>query len=99
MTNDVTDFDVLPRACRRAVGLSQEELAGRAALSTHAISGLECGRAGCPRRQSVCRLANALDLRDQIRTAEGTPQRSHIRQPVQQSVARSSVSRRAGFRR
>jgi transcriptional regulator with XRE-family HTH domain len=90
MTSDVTEFGVLLRACRRAVGLSEEERAEGAARSTQAISGLECGRARCPHWQLVCRLANALDLRDQI----APPRARHNRATYVRLSSRASLVRR-----
>ena len=46
MIDEVQAFGALLRACRLAVGLSQEEVAERAGLSAHAIGAVECGRTG-----------------------------------------------------
>jgi tetratricopeptide (TPR) repeat protein/transcriptional regulator with XRE-family HTH domain len=51
------------RAGRRRAGLSQEELADRAGLSVRAIGNLERGRASWPHRETLQRLADALELR------------------------------------
>jgi transcriptional regulator with XRE-family HTH domain len=67
MTDDERRFGALLRAGRRSAGLSQAELAHRSGLSIHAISGLECGRTNSPHRNSLHRLADALDLREQAR--------------------------------
>ena len=52
----------LVRRHRSRLGLSQEDLAARAALSVRAIRDLERGRVATPRAQSVHRLASALRL-------------------------------------
>jgi tetratricopeptide (TPR) repeat protein/DNA-binding XRE family transcriptional regulator len=55
------------RACRRAVRLSQQELAERSGLTVRTISNLERGRTKWPYRDSLYRLADALELRDTAR--------------------------------
>ncbi|HET6531724.1 MAG TPA: tetratricopeptide repeat protein, partial [Actinoplanes sp.] len=55
-------FGVVLRSCRLAAGLTQEELAARAGLSTRAVSELERGRVARPRPSSVRLLAEALGL-------------------------------------
>jgi len=55
------------RACRAAAWLSQEELAKRSGLSVRAIADIERGRTRWPYRDSVQRLANALELADEER--------------------------------
>jgi transcriptional regulator with XRE-family HTH domain len=55
------------RACRRAVLLSQQELAEQSGLSVRAIGNLERGRTLWPHPQSLHRLADALGLRDAAR--------------------------------
>jgi hypothetical protein len=69
MVDDVGTFGLLLRTHRRSAGMSQDELAERSGLSSHAISGLECGRTRVPYPNSVHRLADALDLYDQNRAA------------------------------
>ena len=59
--------DLLKRHRRRA-GLTQEELAERAALSTRTISDLERGSAHVPRRDTVLLLSEGLALSHQQRT-------------------------------
>jgi predicted ATPase/transcriptional regulator with XRE-family HTH domain len=60
-------FGARLRDCRRAAGLSQEELAERAGLSVRAISDLERGRTRSPYPNSARRLADALLLTDAAR--------------------------------
>ncbi|HEY3607154.1 MAG TPA: tetratricopeptide repeat protein [Pseudonocardiaceae bacterium] len=60
-------FGALLHAGRRSAGLSQEELAERSGLSVRTIRELEHGRTRRPYRDSVHRLADALELRDTAR--------------------------------
>jgi tetratricopeptide (TPR) repeat protein len=62
-----TGFGALLRACRLAAGLSQQELAEVSGMSVREISNLERGRTRRPYPDSVCRLADGLSLRDQVR--------------------------------
>jgi predicted ATPase/transcriptional regulator with XRE-family HTH domain len=55
-------FDVLLRARRRALGLTQSELAARAGIGVRTVRDLERGRASRPQRTTVHLLANALGL-------------------------------------
>src|SRR5262245_4980743 len=55
-------FGEVLRGRRVAAGLSQEELAARAALSPNAVSALERGARRTPQRETVRRLAAALAL-------------------------------------
>ena len=55
-------FGELLRRFRVAAGLTQEELAERAQLSTRAVSDLERGINRTPRRDTVQLLADALEL-------------------------------------
>jgi predicted ATPase/transcriptional regulator with XRE-family HTH domain len=55
-------FAALLKASRRAARLTQEELAGRAAVSVRTISGLESGARHIPYRETVRLLAEALRL-------------------------------------
>ena len=55
-------FGDLLRDHRRAVGLTQEELAERAGVSPRSISEMERGGAHIPRRDTVARLVRALGL-------------------------------------
>jgi tetratricopeptide (TPR) repeat protein/transcriptional regulator with XRE-family HTH domain len=69
MPDDVGGFGGRLRACRRSAGLSQDELAERSGLHVRTISNLERGRAHWPYRDTVRRLADALELRDETRDA------------------------------
>ena len=60
-------FGARLRACRQSAGLSQDELAERSGLSVRAIRDLERGRTRWPYRDSLHRLADALELRDAAR--------------------------------
>ena len=55
------------RGCRRAARLSQQELAERSGLTVRTISNLERGQTRWPYRDSLYRLADALELRDEAR--------------------------------
>ena len=57
------------RALREAAGLSQEELAERAGLSSHAISALERGTRTRPYPHTVRALCDALDADADARAA------------------------------
>ena len=62
-----TDFGYLLRSARREAGLTQEELAERAGISTRAVSDLERGINRAPRRDTLDMLAEALDLSEDQR--------------------------------
>src|SRR5436190_1530281 len=64
-----TTFGTLVQQYRRAAAFSQEALAGRAGLSTDAISVIERSKRGVPRPDTVSRLAQALDLGIEERAA------------------------------
>ena len=57
-----TGFAELLRKLRATAGLTQEELAGEAGLSSRAIGGLERGVVSVPQRETVRLLADALRL-------------------------------------
>lgn len=67
MNDDGGAFGSYLRACRRAAGLSQQELAERAGLSSRTIGNMERGASKWPYRDSLHRLADALELRDNAR--------------------------------
>jgi len=61
-------FGALLRRHRRAIGLTQEELAERAELSVEAVSALERGVSRAPHKDTVELLASALQLSEHDRT-------------------------------
>ncbi|RIQ20667.1 ATP-binding protein [Jiangella rhizosphaerae] len=61
-SNEIDDFASLLRRHRLAAGLSQEELAEKAGLSSDAVAALERGRRRAPRPLTVRLLATALNL-------------------------------------
>lgn len=63
-----SDFATLLKRYRLAAGLTQEELAYRANLSTRGISNLERGTRRTPYLDTVRRLADALDLEGEARS-------------------------------
>lgn len=62
-------FGVLLRGLRERAGLSQEDLADRAGLSSHAVSALERGTRTRPYPHTVRSLASALEASDDERAA------------------------------
>jgi predicted ATPase/DNA-binding XRE family transcriptional regulator len=64
-----SDFGGLLRRYRVAAGLTQEELAERAGVSTRGVSDLERGAHGLPRRDTLQLLLDALDLTPTDRAA------------------------------
>jgi predicted ATPase/DNA-binding XRE family transcriptional regulator len=64
-----TGFGELLRRYRIAAGLTQEELAERAGVSTRGISDLERGARGLPRKDTLQMLLQALDLSPEDRAA------------------------------
>jgi transcriptional regulator with XRE-family HTH domain len=62
-------FGARLRRLREAAGLTQEELASRAGLSSDAVSRLECGQRKHPYPHTVRALANTLDLSEDERDA------------------------------
>jgi predicted ATPase/transcriptional regulator with XRE-family HTH domain len=69
VTTDPSPFGTLLKRFRVEAGLTQEELAERARLSTRAISDLERGARRSPYRDTVHQLADALGLDGEARTA------------------------------
>ena len=67
MDEDEGRFGTELRARRRSAGLSQEELAERSGLSARTVGNLERGRVRSPYRDTLYRLADALDLSDAAR--------------------------------
>jgi transcriptional regulator with XRE-family HTH domain len=72
------DFGALLQRRRRLAGLTQEELAERTELSVRAIRNLELGRVRRPRRETVRRLTEALDL-DRDAQTDGVDCHSTVR--------------------
>jgi predicted ATPase/DNA-binding XRE family transcriptional regulator len=70
-----TGFGELLRRYRIAAGLTQEELAERAGVSTRGISDLERGARGLPRKDTLQMLLQGLDLSPADRTALSTAAR------------------------
>src|SRR5579872_420345 len=89
-SNGTTTFASHLRRLRRAAGLTQEELAERAGLSPRAISDLERGTRRAPHRDTLERLAGALELSSLQRDAldrsvsrrRGVPSAPAARAPV-----------------
>ena len=67
MSEAVEGFGSQLRSRRRSSGLSQEELAERSGLNARTIRNLERGRARWPYRDTLHRLADALELQDAAR--------------------------------
>src|SRR5688500_19697694 len=68
-TTTQTGFGELLRRYRMEAGLTQEELAERAGVSTRGISDLERGARGLPRKDTLQLLLQALDLSPEDRSA------------------------------
>src|SRR5688572_32355094 len=69
MATRETGFGDLLRRYRIAAGLTQEELAERAGVSTRGISDLERGARGLPRKDTLQLLLGALELGQADRAA------------------------------
>ncbi len=67
MTGGSSGFGARLCACRKVAGLSQDELAERSGLSSRTIRNLESGRTSWPYRDTLRRLADALELSDEAR--------------------------------
>ncbi|NBH03022.1 helix-turn-helix transcriptional regulator, partial [Amycolatopsis sp. SID8362] len=61
-------FGARLRRLRRAAGLTQETLAEASGLSAQAVGALERGERRFPHRETLDRLADALDLAGDART-------------------------------
>src|SRR5579872_2596608 len=77
---ETTSFAGLLRSLRVGAGLTQEELASRAAISHYAISALERGIRTRPHAQTVSLLADALGL-------EGPPREAFVGEARRRSKA------------
>lgn len=67
MDDNRTALSAQLRAYRQTAGLSQQELADRSGLSVRAVSDMERGRTQWPYRESLTRLADALELQETAR--------------------------------
>ncbi|MFK4088727.1 NB-ARC domain-containing protein [Kribbella sp. NPDC020789] len=81
----MTDFGLLLRKYRKAVGLSQERLAEVSGVSVEAIKTLEAGRRRHPRAQTVDLLCEGLGL--------GAGERAELREAAARSKAGLGASR------
>ncbi len=77
MSNAPPSFGLLLRRYRATAGLTQDELAERAGLSTRGISDLERGARERPHRDTVQMLADALDLSAEERAILSAAARTH----------------------
>ena len=81
---DQQSFGVRLRTLREQTGLSQEELAERAGLSSHAVSALERGTRTRPYPHTVRALADALGLEGEARSGliSSVPARTRAARPT-----------------
>jgi predicted ATPase/transcriptional regulator with XRE-family HTH domain len=87
-TNSTTTFGALLRDHRRAVGLTQAELAERAGLSWRGVNDLERGARRTPHRDTLARLVAALSLTGEERAAlEAAARRPLASGPTVSAVA------------
>jgi predicted ATPase/class 3 adenylate cyclase len=77
-----TPFGELLHRARQAAGLTQEELAKQAGLSSRGISDLERGARRTPRRETVLQLAQALNLAGEERSAFEAAAQSNAAPPA-----------------
>ena len=77
MTEQDHPFAFLLRSLRVKAGLTQEELAEIAGLTTRTISALECGDTRKPQKETTRRLADALELEGQGRAEFESAARGH----------------------
>jgi non-specific serine/threonine protein kinase len=87
MTHETVGFGAVLQQYRLAAGLSQEELAERAALSRRGISDLERGARQTPHLGTVRRLAQALNLDAAGQAALLAAARGHSAPPTEQPPA------------
>ena len=96
MAQEASAFGALLRRHRQAAGLTQEELAERARLSTRAVLDLERGARLVPRRDTVRLLAAALTLTPaECAAFEATARRAPPPDPTLRSSS-GTPPRRAG---
>lgn len=81
------EFGVVLRRLRLAAELSQERLAERANISLEAVSTLERGTRRAPQRETISRLAEALELAGSKRVAFETAARA-VRSPREAQLGR-----------
>ena len=88
-TQELAPFGELLVRLRAAAGLTQEQLAAQAGLSTAAITALESGKRRAPRFTTVELLATALGLdaqhRQELVRAARDPNRATARDPLRPS--------------
>jgi len=89
-------FAQMLRRFRRAAGLTQEQLAERADLSTRAVSDLERGENHAPRRHTLDALADALQLSPEDRAElDQAVKRAHAAPPDHREAASPAHGPRA----
>jgi transcriptional regulator with XRE-family HTH domain len=88
-------FGDVPRRCRAAAGLTQEELAEKAALSAKGIGDLERGARQHPRRETMHLLADVLRLAERDRAVLETAGRRRGSDSAATIAAAGPESRRA----
>jgi transcriptional regulator with XRE-family HTH domain len=95
----VHDFGSHLRALRETAGLTQEELAERAGVTSYAISALERGRRQRPYPHTVRSLADALGASDEqrARLLASVPRRGVL--PARRTTRHRSRRRPPPFRR
>ena len=86
----VPSFGALLKRHRRAVGLTQEELAERAGISVDTISALERGVNVSPRKDTIDLLADALALTPDQRAQLHTAARGRLA-PISPPAVRESL--------
>jgi tetratricopeptide (TPR) repeat protein/DNA-binding XRE family transcriptional regulator len=91
MDENAAIFGARVRAYRVAAGVSQAELAERSGMSVRAISNLERGRTRWPHRDSVFRLADALNLTEAARSDLTALAGRRLTEPVPGDVPGASV--------
>src|SRR5215472_9607211 len=93
---DGVEFGVLLRSHRVDARLTQEELAAKSGLSIRAVGDLERGRTASPYRNSVARLADALELSGDVRAAFAAAARAGWATPSHPLNSAGPTAHRAG---